>query len=96
MAKKIYVGNVSFSTTESSLKNLFSQYGEVLSANVVMDRVTGRSKGFAFVEMADDAAAQLAIQALDGKEFEGRQVRVNEAMDKPRSSGGYGDRSNRY
>lgn len=97
MAKKIYVGNVSFSTTESSLKNLFSQYGEVLTANVVMDRVTGRSKGFAFVEMADDAAAQSAIQALDGKEFEGRQLRVNEAMDKPRSSGGgYGDRSNRY
>ncbi len=96
MAKKIYVGNVSFSTTDSSLNNLFTQYGEVLSANVVMDRVTGRSKGFGFVEMADEAAAQAAIQALDGKEFEGRQLRVNEAQDKPKSSGGYGDRPRRY
>lgn len=96
MAKKIYVGNISFSTTESGLSNLFSQYGEVESVNVVMDRVTGRSKGFAFVEMADDAAAQSAIQALDGKEFEGRQLRVSEALDKPRSSGNYGDRPRRY
>ncbi len=96
MAKKIYVGNISFSTTESGLSNLFSQYGEVESVNVVMDRVTGRSKGFAFVEMTDEAAAQSAIQALDGKEFEGRQLRVSEALDKPRSSGGYGDRPRRY
>lgn len=96
MAKKIYVGNINFATTESSLNNLFSQYGEVVSANIVMDRVTGRSKGFGFVEMAEDSAAQAAIEALDGKEFEGRQLRVNEAQDKPRSSGGYGDRSRRY
>lgn len=96
MAKKIYVGNVSFSTTDSSLNDLFTQYGEVLSANVVMDRVSGRSKGFGFVEMADEAAAQAAIQALDGKEFEGRQLRVNEAQDKPKSSGDYGDRPRRY
>jgi len=96
MAKKIYVGNVSFSTTDSSLNDLFTQYGEVLSANVVMDRVSGRSKGFGFVEMADEAAAQSAIQALDGKEFEGRQLRVNEAQDKPKSSGDYGDRPRRY
>jgi len=96
MAKKIYVGNVNFATTESSLNNLFSQYGEVVSANIVMDRVTGRSKGFGFVEMAEDSAAQSAIEALDGKEFEGRQLRVNEAQDKPRSSGGYGDRPRRY
>lgn len=96
MAKKIYVGNINFATTESSLNNLFSQYGEVVSANVVMDRVSGRSKGFAFVEMAEDSAAQAAIEALDGKEFEGRQLRVNEAQDKPKSSGGYGDHSRRY
>lgn len=96
MAKKIYVGNVNFATTESSLNNLFSQYGEVVSANIVMDRVTGRSKGFGFVEMAEDSAAQAAIEALDGKEFEGRQLRVNEAQDKPKPSGGYGDRPRRY
>jgi RNA recognition motif-containing protein len=96
MAKKIYVGNVNFATTESSLNNLFSQYGEVVSANIVMDRVTGRSKGFGFVEMAEDSAAQSAIEALDGKEFEGRQLRVNEAQDKPKTSGGYNDRPRRY
>ena len=85
-----------FATSESSLSSLFSQYGEVVSANVVMDRVSGRSKGFGFVEMAERSAAQAAIEALDGKEFEGRQLRVNEAQDKPKTSGGYGDRPRRY
>jgi len=89
MAKKIYVGNLSFSTTEDSLSDSFAQYGEVLSSVIVTDRYTGRSRGFGFVEMQDDNAADAAISALDGQELDGRNLRVNVANSKPRSSGDY-------
>lgn len=84
MAKKIYVGNLSFSTTEDSLSDTFGQYGEVVSAVIVTDRYTGRSRGFGFVEMEDENAADAAITALDGKELDGRNLRVNVANSKPR------------
>lgn len=91
MAKKLYVGNLSFSVTEGSLRDLFSQIGTVETANLITDRDTGRSKGFGFVEMASDEEAQKAISELNGKEFEGRQLTVNEARPQaPRSGGGGG------
>jgi RNA recognition motif-containing protein len=95
MAKKIYVGNMNYDTTEETLRQLFSAHGEVASVSVVTDRYTGRAKGFGFVEMATDEAARAAIGALNGREVDGRQLRVNEANDRPRDSrgpGGGGDR----
>lgn len=86
MAQKIYVGNMNYATTEEGLTTLFSQYGEVVSAAVIKDRYTEQSKGFGFIEMADSDAANAAIEALNGKEFEGRRIRVNIAEDKPRNS----------
>jgi RNA recognition motif-containing protein len=85
---KLYVGNLSFSTTESALRDLFAQHGEVTSASLVMDRETGRPRGFGFVEFADEAAGRAAIAALSGKNFDGRDLTVNEA--KPREGGGGG------
>lgn len=82
MATKLFVGKLSYDTTDDSLKTLFAQHGTVTSAQVIMDRDTNRSKGFAFVEMEDQKAAQAAIDALDGKEFEGRNIVVN--VSKPR------------
>ena len=82
MAKKLYVGNLSYSTTEESLNGLFAQFGEVVSAVVIKDRATGRSKGFGFVELADEAAADKAIEEWNGKEFEGRRIRVNVAEER--------------
>lgn len=79
MAKKLYVGGIPYSSTDESLKSAFAQAGAVESATIIMDRMTGRSKGFGFVEMADDAAAQAAIDMWNGKEFEGRKLTVNEA-----------------
>jgi RNA recognition motif-containing protein len=92
MAKKIYVGNLSYHSTEDSLRNAFAQFGDVVSANIVMDRYTGSSKGFGFVEMGSDQAANAAIAGMNGQELDGRQLRVNEANDKPRreSTGGGG------
>ena len=81
MSKKIYVGNLPFSTTEDSLRDLFAQHGEVHSASIITDRDTGRPRGFAFVEM-DPSGADSAIDALDQTEFEGRKLTVNAA--KPR------------
>ncbi len=83
MAKKLYVGGISYSTSDATLKEYFSTMGTVVSATIVMDRDTGRSKGFGFVEMSTDAEAAQAISALHGKEFEGRTLTVNEA--KPRA-----------
>ena len=80
----IYVGNLAYSTNDETLKSAFAAYGEVASARVVSDRMTGRSKGFGFVEMPDRAQAQSAIDALNGKELEGRTLRVNESQPKPR------------
>ena len=84
MSKKIYVGNLNYQTTEDTLKNQFSSYGDVLSVAIIKDRFTQQSKGFGFIEMADDDAAARAIGELNGKEIDGRKVRVNEAEDKPR------------
>ena len=97
MAKKLYVGNMSYSTNDSSLKDLFSQAGSVSSATVIMDKMTGRSKGFGFVEFADDAEADAAVSKFNGMEVDGRKLTVNEARPMepraPRSNngGGYGN-----
>ena len=87
----IYVSHLSWGTKGDSLQNLFSQYGEVSSANVITDRETGRSRGFGFVEMPNDAEGQAAIDALDGTDFEGKTIGVNVAKPKAdRPAGGYG------
>ena len=90
----IYVGNLAYATTDEGLKAAFAAYGEVTSARVVADRMTGRSKGFGFVEMPDRAQAQAAIDALNGQPLDGRPIRVNESQPKPprqeRRGGGYG------
>lgn len=79
MAKKLYVGGLSYDTTQESLKTHFAQAGTVETATVIMDKMSGRSKGFGFVEMATDEDAQKAIEMFNGKEFEGRPLTVNEA-----------------
>ena len=79
MAKKLYVGSLSYDTIEDTLKDLFSQYGEVTSVMIIVDKMSGRSKGFGFVEMSSDEDAQKAIDALNGSDFEGRKIIVNEA-----------------
>jgi RNA recognition motif-containing protein len=88
VAKKLYVGNLSYETTDSDLQNLFGPHGSVQSAQVIMDRDAGRSKGFGFVEMGSDQEAQTAIQALNGQEVNGRALTVNEA--RPREERGDG------
>ena len=88
MGRKLYVGNLTFGVTDSELEQLFAAHGTVQSAQVIMDRDTGRSKGFGFVEMGSDQEAQAAIAALSGKDMNGRALTVNEA--KPRESGGGG------
>ncbi len=96
MAKKLYVGGIAYSTSESSLKDAFAQVGEVTSATIIMDRMTGRSKGFGFVEMTNDADAEKAIAKWNGQELDGRKLTVNEARPmEPRAprTGGF-DRSN--
>lgn len=82
MAKKLYVGNLNYRTTEEGLQAVFAEHGTVISARIVFDRETNRSKGFGFVEMEEDAAAEAAIQALDGQPIDGRNVRVNEARER--------------
>jgi RNA recognition motif-containing protein len=90
MGKKLYVGNLTYGVTDSTLSQLFEAHGTVQSAQVIMDRDTGRSKGFGFVEMGSDAEAQAAIQALNGKEVEGRALTVNEARPREDRGGGRG------
>jgi len=87
MSKKVYVGNMNYSTAENQLRDLFTQYGNVTSVNIIVDRYTGKAKGFGFVEMETEEEARAAIEALNGFEFMGRQLRVNEAEDKPRRDG---------
>jgi RNA recognition motif-containing protein len=92
MAKKLYVGNLSYDMTDDALKDTFSQAGTVESAIIIKDKMSGRSKGFGFVEMSTDEEAQKAIEMLNGKEFDGRALTVNEARpmeERPR-------RENRY
>ncbi|MFN0131869.1 MAG: RNA recognition motif domain-containing protein [Phycisphaerales bacterium] len=85
---KLYVGNLSFNTSESQLRDLFAAHGEVTSASLVTDRETGRPRGFGFVEFANDDQARAAMSALSGKNIDGRDLTVNEA--KPRAAGGGG------
>ena len=79
MATKLYVGNLSFNTTDAELKTMFESAGSVASANVIADRMTGRSRGFGFVEMSSDDEAKKAIEMLNGKDIDGRKIVVNEA-----------------
>ena len=95
MSKKIYVGNLSFQTSEAGLADCFSQHGEVHSASIVMDRETGRSRGFAFVEM-DPGPADAAIAALDGADLDGRNIKVNEAKPRENRGGGGGGGRDRW
>lgn len=88
--KNIFVGNLDFSATEASVRSLFEPFGNVERVNVVTDRDTGRSRGFAFVEMTDAAEAERAISQLNGTEVAGRALNVNEARPKPQSGGGGG------
>lgn len=81
MSKKIYIGNLSFTTTEETLKNLFSNYGDVLSVNIIYDKFTNQSKGFGFLEIDDDSNAATAVATLNGKTLDGRRIRVNFADD---------------
>ena len=90
MGRKLYVGNLSYNVTDADLQQLLSQHGTVQSAQVIQDRDTGRSKGFGFVEMGSDQEAQAAIQAMHGKEIEGRPLTVNEARPKEGGGGGGG------
>lgn len=83
MSKKIYVGNLNYATTEDTLKNSFAAFGEVTSAVIIKDRFTDQSKGFGFIEMADEGAADKAIADMNGKEIDGRRVRVNVAEERP-------------
>ena len=84
MTVNIYVGNLSFSMNNSQLEDLFGEHGTVSSAQVIMDRETGRSRGFGFVEMDSSDSARAAIEALDGSEIDGRRIKVNEAKERPR------------
>ena len=89
MATKLFVGSLAWATTDDSLKQLFSQVGTVVSARVITDRASGRSKGFGFVEMSTDEEAQKAVVELAGKDLDGRAIVVNEARpEKPRTGGG--------
>ncbi len=90
MGNKLYVGNLAYSVRDESLHQAFSQFGTVTSAKVMMDRDTGRSKGFGFVEMGSDAEAQSAINGMNGQPLEGRAVVVNEARPREERPGGYG------
>ena len=106
MGKKLYVGNLSYDTTDATLEQMFAAHGTVQSAQVIMDRDTGRSKGFGFVEMGSDQEAQAAIAALNGQQVDGRALTVNEARPKAEGGsrgghggggrGGYGGGRDRY
>ena len=95
MGKKLYVGNLPYSVSDSDLQQMFEAHGTVQSAQVIMDRDTGRSKGFGFVEMGSDAEAQAAITAMNGNESDGRALTVNEARPKEGGGGGGGGRGGR-
>lgn len=89
MSKKLFVGSLSYEVTDFDLEDLFKQYGEVLSAKVIVDRDSGRSRGFGFVEMSSDGSAQSAIDALNGTEVKGRTINVNFAKEREENRGGF-------
>jgi RNA recognition motif-containing protein len=93
MSTKLFVARLSFDSTNDSLQKLFEEFGTVVSARIIVDRDTSRSKGFGFVEMGDEESAQAAIKALDGFEFEGRNIAVSEARPQQSSPNGGGGRS---
>ncbi|MGC4069803.1 MAG: RNA-binding protein [Polyangiaceae bacterium] len=97
MGSRLYVGNLSYSTTEESLRTAFTPYGQVTSASIMLDRMSGRSRGFGFIEFSSDAEAQKAIEALNGAELDGRSLTVNEARAREEGSrrGGNGPRGHR-
>ena len=90
MGKKVFVGGLSWNTNDDTLRNAFEAFGQVEEAKVIQDRETGRSRGFGFVTFVDSDGVQKAISAMDGKELDGRTIKVNEAEDKPRGGGGGG------
>ncbi|MBP7819517.1 RNA-binding protein [Candidatus Gracilibacteria bacterium] len=94
---RLFIGNISFRTTEEGLKEAFSKAGTVVSAQIIMDKFTGRSRGFGFVEMSSDQEAQEAIAMFNDKDLDGREIKVNVAREReerpPRREGGFGDRS---
>ncbi len=92
MGRKLYVGNLPYSVTESALSDKFAAYGTVESAKLITDRETGRSKGFGFIEMASDSEAQAAIEEVNGTDYDGRPMKVNEARPQEKRSGGGGGR----
>jgi RNA recognition motif-containing protein len=92
MSNKLFVGGLSWNTTDEGLREAFSRFGEIIEAKVISDRETGRSRGFGFVTLADSAAAQNAIREMDGSSLDGRNIRVNEAQDNGRGGGGGGGR----
>ncbi len=96
MAKKLFVGGLSWNTGDAELRGAFERHGEITEARVVLDRETGRSRGFGFVNFVDGAAADAAIRELDGASLDGRTIRVNEAEQKPRDGGGGGGRGGGY
>src|SRR5689334_22715749 len=96
MGNKLYVGNLSYNIRDDELHQAFSQYGSVTSAKVMMDRETGRSKGFGFVEMGSDPEAQAAINGMNGQPLDGRAIVVNEARPREERPGGYGNRGGGY
>lgn len=91
MNTKVYIGNLNYDTGEEKLREAFAEFGEVVSVNVITDRYTGQSRGFAFIEMSTEEEAKAAIEAMNGKELDGRQLKVNEARDRKPDS----DRSRR-
>ncbi len=95
MNNKLYVGNLSYETTEQDLRNLFGQSGNIRSVTIPNDRMTGQPRGFAFVEMETPAEALVAIKACNGKQLGGREIKVNEARPPEARSGGFGGRDNR-
>jgi len=99
MSKKIYVGNMSYSTNEETLTGLFGEYGEVVSTKIIVDQFSGKSKGFGFVEMQNDEEGIAAINGLNGKEVDSRELKVNEAVDRPKRNNfdrNNNRRNNRY
>lgn len=98
MGKRLYVGNLSYNTTEDALKELFAQHGTVVSASILMDKFSGRSRGFGFVEMSTDEEAKAVVEKLNGQNFDGRDLVVNEArpMEEKGSGGGGGGRGGRF